>query len=125
MEIEKLMESISWGKVVEYSVEAILIGWFTYLFAYQNYLLYRWHRGLELPSKLPFIFMGILAGLLFFVYEINQLLKTMSKKPPTPVAPSETTVSEEEIGPINESESAFPLGSDGEEGQQSLQDKAF
>ncbi|WP_050543016.1 hypothetical protein [Thermococcus zilligii] len=113
-----------WGKVVEYSVEALLIGWFAYLFAYQNYLLYRWHRGLELPQKLPFILVGSLAGLLFFVYEIGQLLKAMSRKPPAPAAPSETTASEEETGPANESEFASPV-SDGEEGGQGPRDKAF
>ncbi|MDV3104475.1 hypothetical protein [Thermococcus waiotapuensis] len=124
MDIKEFLKSMDWGKVVEYSVEAVLIGWFTYLFAYQNYLLYRWHRGLELPPKLPFILVGSLAGLLFFVYEIGRLLKATSRKLPASAAPSETPVSEEETGPADESEFTSPVP-DGEEGQQSPRDKAF
>jgi len=62
-------------EIIEYGVEALLIGAFTYLFAYQNYLLYRWHRGLELPAKWPFYLLGILVGIAFFVYKSNGLLR--------------------------------------------------
>lgn len=77
-------------KVIEYSIEALLVGWLTYLFAYQNYLLYKWHRGLRLPSKIPFVLIGVLAGVLFFVYEINKLVKSAeAKRDQSPVRPAE------------------------------------
>ena len=66
------MEERKW-KIIEYTVEALLIGWLGYLFLYQNYLLYRWHRGLPLPSKWPFVVAGVLMGLAFFIYEMWKL----------------------------------------------------
>lgn len=62
-------------EIIEYGVEALLVGAFTYLFAYQNYLLYRWHRGLPLPAKWPFYLLGTLAGVAFFVYKSRGLLR--------------------------------------------------
>ncbi len=65
-------------RLIEYSVEALLIGWLGYLFLYQNYLLYKWHRGLPLPEKWPFILAGIGMGLGFLLYELWKLEKTSS-----------------------------------------------
>ncbi|WP_206204621.1 hypothetical protein [Thermococcus sp. MAR1] len=56
-------------RLVEYSIEAVIIAWLAYLFFYQNYLLHSWHRGLPLPSKLPFLVAGIVVAALFFWYE--------------------------------------------------------
>ncbi|WP_206204508.1 hypothetical protein [Thermococcus sp. 21S7] len=56
-------------RLVEYSIEAVIIAWLAYLFFYQNYLLHGWHRGLPLPSKLPFMVAGIVVAALFFWYE--------------------------------------------------------
>jgi len=62
-------------ELIEYGVEALLLGAFTYLFAYQNYLLYRWHRGLPLPGKLPFVIVGIVVGSAFFLYKSWRMLE--------------------------------------------------
>ncbi|WP_367884307.1 hypothetical protein [Thermococcus sp. JCM 11816] len=56
------MEERWGGKIAEYIVEAVLIAWLGYLFLYQNYLLHNWHRGLPLPSKTPYIILGVLMG---------------------------------------------------------------
>jgi len=56
-------------RLIEYSIEAVVIAWLAYLFFYQNYLLHSWHRGLPLPSKLPFLVAGIVVAALFFWYE--------------------------------------------------------
>lgn len=61
-------------KVIEYSLEALLLGWFTYLFAYQNYLLYKWHRGMTLPSKTPALVLGVMVGGAFLAYELWKML---------------------------------------------------
>jgi hypothetical protein len=60
-------------KTIEYSAEALLIAWFVYMFSYQNYILYTWHRGLPLPSRLPFLLLGVLSGTVFFWYEYRKL----------------------------------------------------
>ncbi|WP_240922818.1 hypothetical protein [Thermococcus sp. Bubb.Bath] len=90
------IEDIDWGKLVEYAIEALLIGWFVYLFAYQNYLLYHWHRGMTLPSKTPSLLAGIISGLAFFAYESYKLLKPAGSKSPGEISPgiSSTGVSE-------------------------------
>jgi len=75
------IEDMDWGKLVEYAVEAIIIGWFVYLFVYQNYLLYHWHRGLRLPSKTPSLLAGIISGLAFFAYESRNLLRLSGEGP--------------------------------------------
>ncbi|NJE05431.1 hypothetical protein E3E36_04595 [Thermococcus sp. M36] len=67
-------------RLIEYIAEAVLVGWLGYLFLYQNYLLYTWHRGLPLPSKSPFIVAGIVLGALFFWYEWSRLEKEFEKK---------------------------------------------
>ncbi|AJC72081.1 membrane protein [Thermococcus guaymasensis DSM 11113] len=69
-------------ELIEYGVEALLLGAFTYLFAYQNYLLYRWHRGLPLPSKLPFLIIGAVVGLGFFLYKSREILKEVETRQP-------------------------------------------
>ncbi len=53
-------------KIIEHGFWALLLAWFSYMFFYQNLLLYRWHRGLPLPSRLPFMIAGILVGLAYF-----------------------------------------------------------
>ncbi|WP_237698680.1 chloride channel protein [Pyrococcus yayanosii] len=60
-------------------VEAILIAWLGYLFLYQNYLLYRWHRNLPLPSRVPFLLAGIVMGLIFLWWQLRKknIIKTM------------------------------------------------
>jgi H+/Cl- antiporter ClcA len=67
-------------KLVEYSLEALLIAWLGYLFLYQNYLLYKWHRGLPLPSKLPFILGGVVMGVTFLAYELWKLGKNTENR---------------------------------------------
>ncbi|WP_297420824.1 hypothetical protein [Thermococcus sp.] len=57
------------SKLIELTVEALLIAWLGYLTIYQNYLLYNWHRGLPLPSRYLSLIAGILMGLAFFWYE--------------------------------------------------------
>ncbi|WP_461865818.1 hypothetical protein [Thermococcus sp.] len=57
-------------KIIEHAIWALLLAWFSYMFFYQNYLLYTWHRGLPLPSKWPFIFLGVGVGALFFAYKL-------------------------------------------------------
>jgi len=54
-------------KLLEYGVEAVVVSWLGYLFLYQNYLLYNWHRGLPLPSRWPFLIGGVVMGALFFL----------------------------------------------------------
>ncbi len=56
-------------KIIEHAIWALLLAWFSYMFFYQNLLLYRWHRGLPLPSKWPFITAGIFVGLAYFLYK--------------------------------------------------------
>ncbi len=86
--------------LIEYGVEALLLGAFTYLFAYQNYLLYRWHRGLPLPSKLPFLLIGVVVGLGFFLYKSWKILKEPEIKPQD----SEEQSLEGEAEPLEESD---------------------
>ncbi|WP_010884792.1 hypothetical protein [Pyrococcus horikoshii] len=57
------------------ALEVVFISWFTYAFLYQNYLLYRWHRGLPLPSKTPFVLAGIFTGGVFLLWKVRNLLK--------------------------------------------------
>ncbi|WP_367883366.1 hypothetical protein [Thermococcus peptonophilus] len=59
-----------WEKIAEYIVEAVLIAWLGYLFLYQNYLLHNWHRGLPLPSKTPYIILGVIMGITFLAFEL-------------------------------------------------------
>lgn len=72
-------------RLIEYTVESILIAWLSYLFFYQNYLLYNWHRGLPLPSRLPFVFIGLLIGTLFFWYEWRKFEKELERKSHAPL----------------------------------------
>ncbi|WP_297477277.1 hypothetical protein [Thermococcus sp.] len=69
------------GKLAELTVEAFLIAWLGYLTIYQNYLLYRWHRGLPLPSRVPFVVLGLAMGLAFFWYEWDKFEKSNHSKP--------------------------------------------
>ncbi|MBP1910852.1 hypothetical protein [Thermococcus stetteri] len=59
-----------WEKIAEYIVEAALIAWLGYLFLYQNYLLYHWHRGLPLPSRTPYAILGLIMGGAFLALEL-------------------------------------------------------
>lgn len=77
------MKERDW-RIIEYTVEAILIGWLGYLFLYQNYLLYEWHRGLPLPTKWPFLLCGLAMGIIFLVYELWKLGKE-TKAYPAPI----------------------------------------
>ena len=67
-------------RLVEYSIEALLVAWLSYLFFYQNYLLHNWHRGLPLPSKVPFLILGVIVGGLFFWYEWSRFEKEFQKR---------------------------------------------
>ncbi|AIF70042.1 hypothetical protein PAP_08270 [Palaeococcus pacificus DY20341] len=67
-------------KLIEEIIISLLLVWLGYLFFYQNYLLYKWHRGLPLPSKAPFLMLGILLGGAYFVYEWHKLGKTAKKE---------------------------------------------
>jgi hypothetical protein len=89
MDDDKLLKAIGYG------IEALLIGWLTYLFAYQNYLLYHWHRGLKLPSKLPFVIVGVLTALLFFAYEFYKLEKDSKRRVSTATTSREASFQEE------------------------------
>ena len=71
-------------KLIESGIEALILGWLAYLFFYQNFLLYKWHRGLSLPSKLPFIVAGILVGLAYFLYRWERIEKEIPKGVPVP-----------------------------------------
>ncbi|MDI3475006.1 MAG: hypothetical protein PWQ79_214 [Thermococcaceae archaeon] len=68
-------------RLIEYGVETILVAWLSYLFFYQNYLLYKWHRGLPMPPKWPFVLIGIAIGVLFLWYELNKMEKELGKNP--------------------------------------------
>ncbi len=68
------------SRLIEYTVEGLLVAWLGHLFIYQNYLLYKWHRGLPLPSRLPFITLGIILGALFFWYEWSKFERELEKK---------------------------------------------
>ncbi|WP_297501364.1 hypothetical protein [Thermococcus sp.] len=68
------MKEKDW-KVIEYVIEALLIWWLGYLFLYQNYLLHRWHRGLPLPAKWPFVLGGLAMASVFLAYEFWRLEK--------------------------------------------------
>ncbi|WP_232473313.1 hypothetical protein [Thermococcus thioreducens] len=72
-------------RLIEYSVEAVIIAWLVYLFLYQNFLLHTWHRGLPLPPKLPFAVFGIIAGALFFWYEWRRFEKELERKGEVPL----------------------------------------
>ena len=76
-------------KLIEYGIEALIIAWLGYLFLYQNYLLHKWHRGLPLPSRVPFVLGGVAMGLAFFIYEAWKLEKKVSKNNPEEVLPPE------------------------------------
>lgn len=67
-------------RLIEEGIITILITWLSYLFFYQNYLLYRWHRGLPLPSKTPFLLAGLGAGLLYALHASRKLEKEFKEK---------------------------------------------
>ncbi|USS40333.1 hypothetical protein NF865_08405 [Thermococcus aggregans] len=67
-------------KLVEAGVEGVIIMVFSYLFYYQNYLLYKWHRGLSLPSKIPFAIAGILTGAAYLMYKLYRIYPLMQKE---------------------------------------------
>ncbi len=57
-------------------VENFIIGIVGFIFIYEliwkNYLLYNWRRGLDLPSKIPFLVIPgiiVLGGILFEYYQ--------------------------------------------------------
>ena len=70
------------GKLAELTVEALLIAWLGYLTIYQNYLLHNWHRGLPLPSRVPFVVLGLAMGLAFFWYEWSRFEKSTARAKP-------------------------------------------
>ncbi len=72
-------------RLIEYSVEAVIIAWLAYLFFYQNFLLHTWHRGLPLPPKWPFAVFGIIVGALFFWYEWKRFEKELERKAEVPL----------------------------------------
>ncbi|MFA4640154.1 hypothetical protein [Pyrococcus kukulkanii] len=76
MRVEGDILTKRWGDILITTIESLILMWFTYAFLYQNYLLYRWHRGLPLPSKAPFILVGVASGLVFFVFKIDKLIKS-------------------------------------------------
>jgi len=67
-------------KLIEAGIEGIIIMVLAYLFYYQNYLLYGWHRGLPLPSKIPFIIAGILTGAAYLIYKLYRIYPMMQKE---------------------------------------------
>ena len=83
------------SKLIELTVEALLIVWLGYLTIYQNYLLYNWHRGLPLPSKWPFLMIALGIALLFLAYEIGKL----EKKPQSLAKPTPETIKPDEASP--------------------------
>ncbi len=91
------------SKLIELTVEALLIVWLGYLTIYQNYLLYNWHRGLPLPSRYPAIAAGILMGFAFFWYEWDRFERESAERASLPAG--EGSVEQETAGgPENESE---------------------
>ncbi len=92
------IEDMDWGKLIEYAIEALLIGWFVYLFAYQNYLLYHWHRGMALPSKTSSLLAGIISGLVFFVYESRNLFRLSGKDSSSEIPPLRVQEANPEAG---------------------------
>ncbi|WP_048146969.1 hypothetical protein [Pyrococcus abyssi] len=58
-------------------IEALIIGWFSYAFSYQNYLLYKWHRGMVLPSKTPFVLIGVIAALIFLGWKYRETIRNL------------------------------------------------
>ncbi|AEC52264.1 hypothetical protein PNA2_1349 [Pyrococcus sp. NA2] len=60
--------------------ESIVLGWFVYALSYQNYLLYKWHRGIPLPSKLPFVALGIVSALIFLTWKYRGCLECVRRK---------------------------------------------
>ena len=99
------MEEKDW-RIVEYVVEALLILWLGYMFLYQNYLLYNWHRGLPLPSKWPFFMIALGIALLFLAYEIGKL-----EKKPSP----ETKASPEPVERVPDEDAGEPMTGEIEE----------
>jgi H+/Cl- antiporter ClcA len=76
--VEAMDEKTS--RLIEYTIEGFLVAWLGYLFLYQNYLLYHWHRGLPLPSRFPFVVAGIILGALFFWYEWSKFGRELEKR---------------------------------------------
>ncbi len=68
-------------RAIEYSIEALIIGWLSYLLIYQNYLLYRWHRGLPKPSRGYFILAGFVIGVSFLSYELIKMFRSGKAEP--------------------------------------------
>ncbi|WP_297437068.1 hypothetical protein [Thermococcus sp.] len=90
-------------KTIEYSAEALLIAWFAYMFFYQNYILHTWHRGLPLPSKLPFLLLGVLSGAIFFWYEYRKMEGELVVRKAENIIPPEETGDVRET-PVKEQE---------------------
>lgn len=67
-------------RLIEEGIITLLITWLSYLFFYQNYLLYRWHRGLPLPSKWPFLLGGLAVGLSYALYASRKLEKEFGEE---------------------------------------------
>jgi len=67
-------------KIIEESIITLLIAWLSYLFIYQNYLLYRWHRGLPLPSRIPALLGGLSLGILYALYVARKFEKEFEER---------------------------------------------
>jgi hypothetical protein len=99
-------------KLIEYGIEAIVIAWLAYITFYQNYLLYKWHRGLPLPSRLPFFLLGLATGLAFFWYEWDSLEKRLSTPTPEENIPENEVDEGKEPNKENEEENIRAPGSE-------------
>ncbi len=80
-------------KIIEHAFWALLLAWFSYMFLYQNYLLHNWHRGLPLPSKWPFVFLGVGIGTLFFMYKLRDIENVEESH----IKPADTGISKESL----------------------------
>ncbi|MCD6558906.1 hypothetical protein DRN43_02180 [Thermococci archaeon] len=67
-------------RTIEESIITLLIAWLSYLFIYQNYLLYRWHRGLPLPSRIPALLGGVAFGALYAMYAARKFERELEEK---------------------------------------------
>ncbi|ACS90268.1 hypothetical protein [Thermococcus sibiricus] len=66
-------------KLLESGIEGFIIMILAYFFYYQNYLLYKWHCGLPLPSKTPFLIAGILTGTAYILYKAYKIYPEIQK----------------------------------------------
>ena len=77
---KEFLEDFSTLRIVEDFIIGIVAFIFINEFLYKNYLMYSWHRGLEIPSRIPSYLIALIIVLGLAYLEYNGLKWLRNKK---------------------------------------------